>query len=115
LLDIVGSAIKDLSNQDMPQVEFYSAQDIRENTDQNDVMSQLITGFGEISDQVLIEVTNSATNVEANEETRRRGLRISSKLSTLFLGKGRRRLQTLQPVNVTDVREYLLSIHDIRE
>ena len=120
LLDIVGSAIKDFSSFSYLdevgyQVEFYSAQDIRENTDQNDVMSQLITGFGEISDQVLIEVTNSATNEEANEETRRRGLRISSKLSTLFLGKGHRRLQTLQPVNVTDVREYLLSIHDIRE
>jgi len=66
--------------------DFYNAQKISDNLDSNDVLSHLIKGFGSLSNQLLDELE------DVTEEGKKRGLRTK-----------KRELQSLLPVEVTDV------------
>jgi len=96
-LDIVGSAwdLESLAAGDNP-VARYDAKEVAENTDENDILSNLIKGFGLLSTQILLSGLDMSGSTA---EGKRRGLRSSF--------KQQRKMQNLEPVEVTDIGKYL--------
>lgn len=105
-IDIVGSAwdLESFAAGDYP-VERYDAKEVAENTDENDILSNLIKGFGLLSTEILLSGLNmEGSTAEGKRKSRgllpwkNRGLRSGSKYQ--------RKMQNLEPVDVTDIGKF---------
>ena len=108
-LDIVGSAWNISSFEEGSVPEFWDAEEVTSNTDDNNVLGDLIKGFSKLSNQVLTEMMEGVTA----EGKRKRGLLRSVASNHQEKRMLRSERQTLQPVKVTDIRKFLydLMIH----
>ena len=103
-LDIVGSAWNISSFEEGSVPEFWNAEEVTTNTDDNNVLGDLIKGFGSLSNQVLAEMEGVTAE---GKRKNRRGLRLAA-ASNEEKRMLRSERQQLQPVKVTDIRKLFM-------
>ena len=101
-IDIIGSAY---NTSQLGTPEFFDAADVVENTDDNNILSNLIFGFASLSAEILLnDLENSGSATAEGKKKMIRRLRGGGRLSAASL----RKLQSdqLTPVVVTDIRKF---------